>query len=136
MRDKIITLCGSTRFKPEFEKADRELTFRGYLVFSIGGTFTKFEKGHIRRKILKHETMICRVHKRKIRKSCAIFVVDGKEGYTGKHTNSEIRLAEKLGIPVFYWSKGDLKMLINKKFSRVLANVIETARARRDEGAI
>jgi len=111
MKDRIITLCGSTRFKPEFEIADRQLTFKGYLVFSIGGTFTRFERGRVRKDILKHENKICRVHKRKIRKSWAIFVVDGEEGYTGKHTKSEIRFAKKHNKKIFYWSRGDLARL-------------------------
>ena len=32
----IITLCGSTRFKNEFEKAQKDLTLKGYLVISVG----------------------------------------------------------------------------------------------------
>lgn len=33
---KIITLCGSTRFKAEFERMNRELTLAGHVVISVG----------------------------------------------------------------------------------------------------
>ena len=29
---KIVTLCGSTRFKDEFLKVQKELTLKGYIV--------------------------------------------------------------------------------------------------------
>ena len=33
---KIITLCGSTRFKDEFLKAQKDLTLKGNIVISVG----------------------------------------------------------------------------------------------------
>ena len=33
---KVVTLCGSTRFKDEFMKAQKELTLKGYIVISVG----------------------------------------------------------------------------------------------------
>lgn len=33
---KIITLCGSTRFKEEFLRVQKELTLKGYIVISVG----------------------------------------------------------------------------------------------------
>ena len=33
---KIITLCGSTRFKDEFIRVQKELTLQGYIVISVG----------------------------------------------------------------------------------------------------
>jgi hypothetical protein len=33
---KIVTLCGSTRFKEEFEKAEADLTDQGCIVLSVG----------------------------------------------------------------------------------------------------
>ena len=33
---KVITLCGSTRFKDEFMKAQKELTLKGNIVISVG----------------------------------------------------------------------------------------------------
>lgn len=33
---KVITLCGSTRFKDEFMKAQKRLTLEGNIVISVG----------------------------------------------------------------------------------------------------
>ncbi len=33
---KVITLCGSTRFKDDFERINKELTLRGNIVISVG----------------------------------------------------------------------------------------------------
>ena len=33
---KVITLCGSTRFKDEFIKVQKELTLKGNIVISVG----------------------------------------------------------------------------------------------------
>ena len=36
MGRRIVTLCGSTRFKDEFEQANKDLTLKGYVVLSVG----------------------------------------------------------------------------------------------------
>lgn len=33
---KVITLCGSTRFKDQFMKAQKDLTLQGNIVISVG----------------------------------------------------------------------------------------------------
>jgi len=33
---KVVTLCGSTKFKDQFMKAQKELTLKGYIVISVG----------------------------------------------------------------------------------------------------
>ena len=33
---KVITLCGSTKFKEEFMKVQKELTLKGNIVISVG----------------------------------------------------------------------------------------------------
>ena len=32
----VVTLCGSTKFKAEFEQIQKELTLDGYIVISVG----------------------------------------------------------------------------------------------------
>lgn len=32
----VVTLCGSTRFKDDFLRVQKELTLRGYIVISVG----------------------------------------------------------------------------------------------------
>ena len=36
MKYKVITLCGSTRFKDEFMKVQKYLTLKGNIVISVG----------------------------------------------------------------------------------------------------
>ena len=102
---KVITLCGSTRFKEEFMQAQKELTLKGNIVISVGlfghsgdqevwenmdeGTLTKTKK------------MLDDMHKRKIDMADEIFVIN-KGGYIGESTKSEIEYAIKHGKKVNY----------------------------------
>ena len=84
---KVITLCGSTRFKEDFERVNRQLTLAGNIVISVGcfghagDAFTDEEK-----------IMLDDIHKRKIDMADAIFVIN-KDGYIGSSTKSEINYA-------------------------------------------
>jgi len=74
---KVITLCGSTRFKDEFMKVQKELTLKGYIVISVGcfghsgDIFTDEEK-----------IMLDDMHKRKIDMADEIYVIN-VGGYIG-----------------------------------------------------
>ena len=93
---KVITLCGSTRFKEDFERVNRELTLLGNIVISVGcfghsgDTFTEEQK-----------VMLDDIHKRKIDMSDAIYVIN-KDGYIGASTRSEIKYAIMRGKQVIY----------------------------------
>ena len=89
----IITLCGSTRFKSEFEKAQKELTLKGYIVISVGlfghsGDDEVWE-GMSEDTLTETKQMLDDMHKRKIDLAEAIFVVN-PGGYIGNSTWSEI----------------------------------------------
>ena len=90
---RIITLCGSTRFKQEFEKAQKELTLKGYIVISVGlfghsGDDEVWE-GMSEDTLTETKQMLDDMHKRKIDLAEAIFVVN-PGGYIGNSTWSEI----------------------------------------------
>ena len=93
---KVITLCGSTRFKEEFERVNRELTLLGNIVISVGAfghagdTFTDEQK-----------VMLDDIHKRKIDMADAIYVIN-KDGYIGSSTKSEIQYALRTGKQIIY----------------------------------
>ena len=93
---KVITLCGSTRFKDDFERINRELTLMGYIVISVGcfghagDIFTEEQK-----------VMLDDIHKRKIDMADAIYVIN-KGGYIGSSTKSEIKYAKKLGKQIIF----------------------------------
>jgi len=90
----VITLCGSTRFKEDFERVNRELTLAGNIVISVGcfghagDAFTEEEK-----------IMLDDIHKRKIDMADAIYVIN-KNGYIGESTKSEIKYALEHGKQV------------------------------------
>ena len=105
---KVITLCGSTKFKEEFMRVQKELTLKGNIVISVGlfghsgdnevwenmddGTFTKTKE------------MLDDMHKRKIDMSDEIFVIN-VNGYIGESTKSEIEYAIKNDKKVNYLEK-------------------------------
>jgi len=93
----IITLCGSTRYKEQFDLVNKELTLAGHIVLSCGCW------GHVDPdpRIEERKELLDQVHMGKINLSDAIYVIN-PEGYIGKSTRSEIDYAIKQGKKVFY----------------------------------
>lgn len=93
---KVITLCGSTRFKDEFLKVQKQLTLGGNIVISVGffGEFKNVITPEIK-------VMFDDMHKRKIDMSDEIYVIN-KNGYIGESTKGEIEYAIKTGKRVDY----------------------------------
>ena len=100
---KVITLCGSTRFKDEFEDVQRKLTLEGNIVLSVGLFSHAEENGEDWAKNGTKE-MLDDIHKRKIDMSDEIFVIN-KDGYIGSSTASEIEYAKTKGMPIRYMEK-------------------------------
>ncbi len=93
---KVITLCGSTRFKEDFERVNRELTLLGYIVISVGCF------GHVDCPLTpEQKVMLDEIHKRKIDMADAIYVIN-KDWYIGESTKSEIEYAKKHGKQIIY----------------------------------
>ena len=95
---KVITLCGSTRFKDAFIKAQKRLTLEGNIVISVGlfghsGDEEVWTKGT--------KEMLDDMHKRKIDMADEIFVIN-VDGYIGDSTRSEIEYALAHGKAVHY----------------------------------
>ena len=102
---KVITLCGSTRFKDEFMKAQKDLTLQGNIVISVGlfghsgdnEVWENMDEGTL----TKTKEMLDDIHKRKIDMSDEIFVIN-VGGYIGDSTRSEIEYAKEHGKVVKY----------------------------------
>ena len=95
---KVITLCGSTRFKEQFLEAQKRLTLEGNIVISVGlfghsGDDEVWTEGT--------KEMLDNMHKRKIDMSDAIYVIN-VGGYIGDSTRSEIDYATKHGKEILY----------------------------------
>ena len=102
---KVITLCGSTRFKDEFLKVQKDLTLKGNIVISVGlfghsGDSEVWENMN-EGSLTKTKEMLDDMHKRKIDMSDEIFVIN-VNGYIGESTKSEIEYAKSLGKKVNY----------------------------------
>lgn len=97
---KVITLCGSTRFKDDFLKVQKQLTLQGNIVISVGlfghsGDDEVWNDGT--------KEMLDDMHKRKIDMADGIFVIDVDE-YIGESTKSEIEYAKAHGKTIQYCS--------------------------------
>ena len=95
---KVITLCGSTRFKEEFLEAQKRLTLEGNIVVSVG-LF-----GHSGDDVVWTEgvkDMLDRQHLAKIDLADEIFVIN-VDGYIGDSTRREIAYAEFKGKTIKY----------------------------------
>jgi hypothetical protein len=86
---KIITLCGSTKFKEEFEDARFWLTMQGHIVLTVGGFHHSTDDAKIKRIIEERKTELDALHKDKIDLSDSIMVID-VDNYIGESTRSEI----------------------------------------------
>jgi hypothetical protein len=95
---KIITLCGSTRFKDEFLSEQKRLTLEGNIVISVG-LFGHSGDSEVWSDTTKE--MLDDMHKRKIDLADEIFVIN-VGGYIGSSTRSEIDYAIKTWKAVKY----------------------------------
>ncbi|MDP5275427.1 hypothetical protein [Chengkuizengella axinellae] len=100
---KVITLCGSTKFKEQFREAEAFLTLEGNIVISLGF----FEKSEGIKITHEQEKLFKDMHFRKIDMSDEIFVID-LNGYKGESTKNEIEYAKSKGKDIRYYSKHKL----------------------------
>lgn len=97
---RIITLCGSTRFKEDFLRMQEELTLQGHIVISVG-IFGHADRRYETVITPEVKCMLDDMHKRKIDLADAIYVIN-KGGYIGASTRSEIDYARKTGKEVLF----------------------------------
>ena len=102
---KVVTLCGSTRFKDAFMEVQKRLTLEGNIVISVGlfghsgdsEVWENMDEGTL----TATKAMLDDMHKRKIDMADEIFVIN-VGGYIGESTRSEIDYAEAHGKQVNY----------------------------------
>ncbi len=100
---KVITLCGSTRFKDAFMETQKRLTLDGNIVISVGlfghsgdsEVWENMDEGTL----TATKAMLDDMHKRKIDMADEIFVIN-VGGYIGDSTRSEIEYAKMHGKKV------------------------------------
>lgn len=104
-RYKVVTLCGSTRFKDEFMEAQKRLTLEGNIVISVGlfghsgdnEVWENMDEGTL----TKTKEMLDDMHKRKIDMADEVYVIN-VGGYIGESTRSEIEYAREHGKMIRY----------------------------------
>ena len=102
---RVITLCGSTKFKEAFIEAQKQLTLEGNIVISVGlfghsgdsEVWENMDEGTL----TATKAMLDDMHKRKIDMADEIFVIN-VGGYIGDSTRSEIEYATRLGKTIRY----------------------------------
>ncbi|WP_211746442.1 hypothetical protein [Paenibacillus sp. Marseille-Q4541] len=100
---RIITLCGSTKFKEQFEQTNAFLTLQGNIVISVA--FYEQSDGF---EITEEQAeLLGELHFKKIDMSDEIFVID-VDGYIGNSTRKEILYAKETGKTVRYYSDGEI----------------------------
>ncbi|NLY20549.1 MAG: hypothetical protein GXZ08_04645 [Tissierellia bacterium] len=94
---KVITICGSMKFKDEMIEIAEQMTLDGNVVllpiFSDSNSITEEEL-----------LMLGKMHKEKIAMSTSVFIVN-IDGYIGNSTKSEIEYAESLNKEIIYYSE-------------------------------
>ena len=95
---KIVTLCGSTRFKEQFLDAQKQLTLEGNIVISVG-LFGHSGDADVWKPGVKE--MLDDMHLRKIDLADEVFVIN-VGGYIGESTRREISYAEQTGKTIKY----------------------------------
>ena len=99
---KVITICGSYKFKKEMIDIAEKLTLEGNCVLMPNELSRNSKDDYT----LEEALMIDKMHKEKIKLADAILVVN-VNGYIGSSTKSEIEYAKNLNKEIMYYT--DLK---------------------------
>lgn len=94
---KIITLCGSTKYKDTFMKVNEQLTLYNKIVL-MPGVYCHSDNIYIS---TSQKINLDRLHKEKIDLSDAILVIN-QNAYIGESTSSEIKYAKSQNKEIYY----------------------------------
>jgi len=97
---KVVTLCGSTKFKKEFIEVQEKLTLEGYLVISVG-IFGHADNKYKTVLTPEKKIMLDKQHKAKIDLADIVFIIN-KDGYIGESTANEIEYSMDEGKTIMY----------------------------------
>lgn len=95
---KVITVCGSYKFKKEMINIAEKLTLDGNCVLMPNELSRTSKDDYSKEEVL----MIDKIHKEKIKLSDAILVVNVND-YIGSSTESEIEYAKSLNKEIIYY---------------------------------
>jgi hypothetical protein len=101
-RPPVVVLCGSTKFKREYVRANFLETMAGKVVLSVG--WFSHADGHAYQPTGEEKARLDELHLRKIEMADEVLVVN-VGGYVGENTRREIAHALALGKPVRYFEE-------------------------------
>lgn len=93
---KVITFCGSSRFRDLFHELASEYTLMGWIVLMPHCYYENNSRPDLKE-------LLVEIHRDMMEMSDAILVVN-KDGYIGKSTKEEIERAEALHKEIKYYS--------------------------------
>ena len=96
---KVITVCGSYKFKKEMNEIAEKMALKGNCMLTPIELTKPNKEAYTKEEAL----MIDKMHKEKIKLSDAILVVN-VNGYIGNSTKSEIEFAKSLNKEVLYYT--------------------------------
>lgn len=96
---KIITVCGSLKFKEEMTEIAIEMELQGNCVITPIYPTNPDKDAYTDEQVI----VLNKMHKEKIKLSDAILVVD-VNGYIGSSTRSEIEFAKELNKEIIYYT--------------------------------
>lgn len=97
---EVTTLCGSTKFKDEFDKQAKALSFMGHVILRPE-SYNHAEGTHLSDEMFQQ---FVEMHMQKIDMSDSIFVIN-VDGYIGESTYNEIMHAADIGIEIGFLCK-------------------------------
>ena len=95
---KVITLCGSTKFKKTFDKVNLLATLDNRIILQPG-CYAHYDNIHITDE---EKEKLDILHKEKILMSDCIIIINDNN-YIGLSTKSEINYALHNNIPIYYY---------------------------------
>lgn len=96
---KIITVCGSLRFKDEMVKISEKMELKGNCMLTPIYPAKANKDDYTEEEVI----MLDKMHKEKIKLSDAILVVN-VNNYIGNSTKSEIEFAKSLNKEIIYYT--------------------------------
>lgn len=98
-RPRVVTLCGSTKFKKAYEEAQLQETLSGKIVLTVGGYLHSDERTRELMATNNNKARVDELHLRKIDLSDEILVLN-VDNYVGDSTKREIAYAKDRGVRV------------------------------------
>ncbi len=96
---KIITVCGSLKFKNEMIKITEKMELQGNCMLSVVYPSKMDKDAYTEEEAM----MLDKMHREKIKMSDAILVVN-VDGYIGSSTKTEIEFAKSLNKEIIYYT--------------------------------